>query len=56
MVVNKSLKDANLEIKRVGEVVRYIRNSSVRLRKFREYSDLVGIDYKSSLLLDVSTR
>ena len=56
LVVNESLKDVNLAIKRVREAVRYVRNYPARLRKFREYSDLVGVECKSSLSLDVSTR
>ena len=56
LVVNEGLKDANLAIKMVREAVRYIRNSPARLRKFREYSDLVGVKCKLSLSLDVPTR
>ena len=56
LVINEGLKDGNLVIKRVREAVRYVRNSPARLRKFRDYSDLVGIKCKSSLSLDVPTR
>ena len=55
-MVNEGLKDANLAIKRVREAVRYVRNYPARLRKFREYSDLVGVECKSSLSLDVPTK
>ena len=49
------MKPNNL-LEKVREAVGYIRNSSARLRKFREISDLVGIESKSSLTLDVPTR
>ena len=48
LVINEVLKDVNLVIKRVREAIRYVRNSPARLKKFREYSELVGIDCKSS--------
>ena len=56
LVVNEGLKDANLVIKRVRKAVRYVRNSLARLRKFKENSDLVGVQCKSCLSLDVPTR
>ena len=56
LVVNKGLKDANLAIKKVRKAIRCVRNSPARLRKFRDYSDLVGVECKSSLSLDVPTR
>ena len=56
LVVNEGLKDANLVIKRVRKAVKYVRNSPTRLKKIREYSDLVGVECKSSLSLDVPTR
>ena len=56
LVVNEGLKDANLVIKRVREAIRYAKNSPARLRKFKEYSDLVCVECKSSLSLNVPTR
>ena len=56
LVVNEGLKELNTYIKRVWEVVRYIRYSPSRLRKFRDFSDLLGIKDKCSLCLDVPTR
>ena len=38
------------------EAVRYIRNSLARLHKFREVVDLIGVETKCSLSLDVPTR
>ena len=37
-------------------MVRYIRHSPSRLRKFKDFSDLLGIKDKSSLCLNVLTR
>ena len=56
LVVNEGLKDGNLAMKRVREAVRYVKNSPTRLRKFREHNDLIGVECKSSLSLDVPTR
>ena len=56
LIVNEGLKDANISIKSVREAIRYVRNSPSRLRKFREYSELDGVECKSSLSLDVPTR
>ena len=46
----------HVSVKRVRKVMRYIRNSPVRLRKFKEYSELLGVELKCSLCLDVPTR
>ena len=43
-------------VKRVREAVRYIRNSPTRLYKFKEFADLLGVESKCSLSLDVATR
>ena len=56
LVVNKRLKEVGLSVKRVREVVRYIRNSPARLHKFKEFVDLLGVESKCSLTLDVATR
>ena len=56
LVINESLKELNTSIKRVREVVRYIRYSPSRLRKFRDFYVLVGIKDKCSLYLDVPTH
>ena len=54
LVVNEGLKEAGSSVKRVREAVRYIRNSPARLHKFREFADLIGVDFKYSLSLDVA--
>ena len=56
LVVTKGLKEANASVKWVREAVRYVRNSPARLAKFKEFSDLLGIEYKSALSLDVPTK
>ena len=56
LVVHEGLKDLNTYVKRIREVVRYIRSSPSRLKKFKEFSDLIGIESKTALYLDVATR
>ena len=56
LVVTEGLKEANASVKRVREAIRYVRNSPARLAKFKKFFDLLGIEYKSALSLDVPTR
>ena len=56
LIVNDGLKESSVSVKKVREVVRYMRNSPQRLRKFRKISDLIGIECKNLLSLDVPTR
>ena len=56
LIVQDGLKEVSVSEKRVRESVRYIKNSSARLRKFKELTDLVRVDSKASLRLDVPTR
>ena len=56
LVVTDGLKKANESIRKFREVIRYIRISPNRLRKFRDISDLVGIESKFLLTLDVPTK
>ena len=56
LIINEGLKESRKSAKRVREVVRYVRNSPLRLKKFREYSDLLGIESKATLTLDVPRR
>ena len=56
LVVNEGLKEAGRSVKRVREAVRYVRNSPARLHKFKEFTDLIGVDCKCSLSLDIATR
>ncbi|XP_031114097.1 zinc finger BED domain-containing protein RICESLEEPER 2-like [Ipomoea triloba] len=56
LVVQVGLKECDSSVKKVREVVRYVRNSPARLKKFRDLADLLGIEQRSSLCLDVPTR
>ena len=56
LLVQEGLKDMHVSVKRIRDVVRYIKNSPARLSKFREYSNLIGVELKCSLCLDVPTR
>ncbi|XP_019169717.1 PREDICTED: zinc finger BED domain-containing protein RICESLEEPER 2-like [Ipomoea nil] len=56
LVVQDSLKDCDSSVKKVREVVRYVRNSPARLKKFRDLADWLSIEQRSSLCLDVPTR
>ena len=56
LVVNEGLKELSISLKRVREFVRYIKNSPSRLRKFKEFSELIGIESNCGLSLDVPTR
>ncbi|PHT26609.1 hypothetical protein CQW23_33779 [Capsicum baccatum] len=56
LVVQEGLKEMNDSVKCVRQVVRYIRQSPARLKKFKECSELEKIACKKSLCLDVPTR
>ncbi|XP_031112250.1 zinc finger BED domain-containing protein RICESLEEPER 2-like [Ipomoea triloba] len=55
LVVQDGLKYADESVKRVRDAVRWVRNSPARLQKFRELADLIGVEAKSALHLDVPT-
>ena len=56
LIVIDGLKEVNASVKKVREAIRYIRNSTQRLKKFIDISDLFEIQCKSSLSLDTPTR
>ena len=56
LIVNDGLKEVNVSVKKVREPIRYIRNRPARWRKFKEISELIGVESKASLSLDVPTR
>ncbi|KAM3204906.1 hypothetical protein P3L10_028316 [Capsicum annuum] len=56
LVVQEGLKEMNDSVKRVRQVVRYIRQSPSRLKKFKECCELEKIACKKSLCLDIPTR
>jgi hypothetical protein len=47
---------ADLSVKKLRENVRWVRGSPARLFKFRELANLIGVEEKCSLCLDVPTR
>ncbi|XP_019172939.1 PREDICTED: zinc finger BED domain-containing protein RICESLEEPER 2-like [Ipomoea nil] len=47
---------ADSSVKKVRDSVRWMRNSPARLKKFRDLAELLGVEAKSSLQLDVPTR
>ena len=53
LIINGGLKEVNVSVKKLREAIKYMKNSHIRLRKFREISYLLGIDSKSSLSLDM---
>lgn len=56
LVVQDGLKFADTSVKRVSDVSRWVRNSLARLKIFRDLADLIGVEAKSGLQLDVSTK
>ncbi|XP_019194888.1 PREDICTED: zinc finger BED domain-containing protein RICESLEEPER 2-like [Ipomoea nil] len=56
LVVQDGLRYAGPSIKKVRDVVRWVRNPHARLKKFRELVVLNGVEAKCALQLDVPTR
>ncbi|KAL0373115.1 UNVERIFIED_CONTAM: Zinc finger BED domain-containing protein RICESLEEPER 4 [Sesamum calycinum] len=56
LIVKDGLKELNDSIERVRTVVRYVRQSPARTRKFNDYVVEKKIQSKKSLCLDVPTR
>lgn len=56
LVVQDGLKEARSSVHKVREAVKYIRNSPQRLQKFKDIADLVEVETKCALSLDVQTR
>ncbi|XP_074351626.1 zinc finger BED domain-containing protein RICESLEEPER 2-like [Apium graveolens] len=56
LIVKDGLEEVDLSVVRVRKAVRYIRKSPARIAKFKECIELVNVDSKSMLYLDVSTR
>ncbi|XP_019173804.1 PREDICTED: zinc finger BED domain-containing protein RICESLEEPER 3-like [Ipomoea nil] len=57
-VDNASSNDTAMDssVKKVRDSVRWMRNSPARLKKFRDLAELLGVEAKSFLQLDVLTR
>ena len=56
LIVRDGLQEVDLSIKRVRAAVRYIKNGTSRLVKFKEIAEEEKVDSKAFLKLDVSTR
>ncbi|WVZ77240.1 LOW QUALITY PROTEIN: hypothetical protein U9M48_025128 [Paspalum notatum var. saurae] len=56
LIVQDGLKEVDISIKRVRAAVRFIKNGTSRLVKFRECLALEKVDIKAFLSLDVCTR
>ncbi|XP_055803527.1 zinc finger BED domain-containing protein RICESLEEPER 1-like [Solanum dulcamara] len=56
LIVQDGLKEVGPSIKRVRQMVKYVRQSPARIRKFKECCELKNINSKKSLCLDVPTR
>ncbi|KAI3472907.1 hypothetical protein Pfo_030975 [Paulownia fortunei] len=56
LVVKDGLKEFNESIERVRTVMRYVRQSPVRLKKFNDFVVEEKVESKKSLCLDVPTR
>ncbi|XP_019151895.1 PREDICTED: zinc finger BED domain-containing protein RICESLEEPER 2-like [Ipomoea nil] len=56
LVVQDGLRYAGPSVKKVRDVVRWVRSSPARLKKFGELAVLNGVEAKCALQLDVPTR
>lgn len=56
LIVSDGLKEVDLSVQRVRAVVRYIRNGTTRLDKFKDIVDEEKIDSDAFLSLDICTR
>jgi len=56
LIVCDGLKDATPSISRVRSLVRWVRQSPSRIKKFEECVEIEKIEKNTSLILDVSTR
>lgn len=56
LIVRDGLKDVDLSVQRVRDAVRYIKNGTSRLVKFKEIAEEEKVDIKAFLRLDVPTR
>ncbi|XP_024965962.1 zinc finger BED domain-containing protein RICESLEEPER 2-like [Cynara cardunculus var. scolymus] len=56
LVVQDGLKFADTSVKKIRDCIRWVRGSPSRLKKFRELAELLKVEEKSSLWLDVPTR
>ena len=56
LIVGDGLKEIDVSIVRVCEAMRYVKSSPNRNQTFRSFVEILGIEFKSLLSLDVPTR
>ena len=56
LVVTEGLKEVNILVDRIRAAIKFVRHSSLRLKKFKECVQREKIESKKLLCLDVSTR
>ncbi|XP_019156380.1 PREDICTED: zinc finger BED domain-containing protein RICESLEEPER 2-like [Ipomoea nil] len=56
LVAQDGLKECDSSVKKVRDAIRYVRSSPARLQKFRDLADLIWVEAKNSLCLNVPTR
>ncbi|KAM3304009.1 hypothetical protein P3S67_015041 [Capsicum chacoense] len=56
LIVQDGLKEIDKSVKRVRQVVKYVKQSATRVKKFKECCEFQLITCKKSLCLDVPTR
>ncbi|XP_010229678.1 zinc finger BED domain-containing protein RICESLEEPER 2-like [Brachypodium distachyon] len=56
LIVSDELKEVDNSVRRVRAAVRYVKNGTSRLVKFKECAELEEVDSKAFLTLDVPTR
>jgi len=56
LIVQDGLKEVDLSVKRVRAAIKWIKNGTSRLVKFREIAEEEKVDSKAFLKLDVPTR
>jgi hypothetical protein len=56
LIVRDGLKEVDISVKRVRGAIRYIKDGTSRLVKFKENAEEEGLNTKAFLKLDVPTR
>ena len=56
LIVTDGLKDLNDSVISIRNAIKYVRSSGSRLQAFKYYVEREKIEYKGSVVLDVSTR
>ena len=56
LIVGEGLKEIDAYVAKVRETVRYVKSSPNRNQTFRSFMEMLGMEFKSLLYLDVPTR